>query len=264
MSVLPEFLVRMDRTALRAVVVTLGLFALVFTILLLGKSGMLGTFEDTKASITALAGGPWGLPALILMFCIAAFVGIPQFGLIAAAVVAFGPWLGFGYAWIATMVSGALTFWLGRLAGEATMRRYAGDTANRLAAFIGRNAFLASALVRNVPTGPFIVVNMAFGVSRARFIHYWAGMAIGVLPKIALVAFAGQSVMAALDGRAWIALLAAGAGGGVWIALMLYARARVRAGRKTVSDFDPSPVDISADTGNFRGHAKDLAPSPPP
>ncbi len=36
--------------------------------------------------------------------------GVPQFVLIAAAVVAFGPWTGFAYSWIGTMVSSLVGF----------------------------------------------------------------------------------------------------------------------------------------------------------
>ena len=66
---------------------------------------------------------------------------------------------------------------------------------------------LTSAIVRNVPTGPFLLVNMAFGVSNAKFRDYWIGMGLGIIPKIALVAFAGRSLLAALQGNILIALL---------------------------------------------------------
>ncbi|MEE9381373.1 MAG: VTT domain-containing protein [Hyphomonadaceae bacterium] len=224
----PRFLNRLDKSAWRAVMVTLGLFAGVIGIFILGKTGVFGTFEGVQAMLEELRGSPWGLPVIIAVFCLAAFLGIPQFGLIAATVVAFGPWLGFGYSWIATLVSGVITFWSGRLAGEQTFRRYAGGGANRMSEFIGRNGFLASLLVRIVPTAPFVVVNMAFGVSHTKFLHYMAGLAIGVLPKTALVAFAGQSLISALTGSPWMALLAAFAAAAAWIVVMLIARRSVR------------------------------------
>ena len=65
---------------------------------------------------------------------------------------------------------------------------------------MGRNAFYASFIIRNVPSAPFIVVNMAFGAARANFAGYLAGCALGVLPKTALVAFFGGSFMAAVAG----------------------------------------------------------------
>ena len=39
--------------------------------------------------------GPWALPVAVTAFAALAFVGVPQFVLIAAAVVAFGAWTGF-------------------------------------------------------------------------------------------------------------------------------------------------------------------------
>ncbi|MEL6473572.1 MAG: VTT domain-containing protein [Pseudomonadota bacterium] len=248
MSRLPDFLIKMDASAQRALLVTFGLFGVIGTVFLLGKTGVIGSFDELQQWINANANSPWALVVLIGVFCVAAFLGVPQFGLIAAAVVAFGPWKGFYTAWIATLFSGSLTFWLGRFAGEDTFRRYGGDMANRLSAFIGRNAFAASAIVRNVPTGPFVIVNMAFGVSQAKFIHYLAGMAVGIVPKIALVAFAGQSVMAALSGSPWVAIGAAAGAGALWIAIMLYARRRVRRNAATQGEILPETTDQLIDT----------------
>lgn len=228
MSVLPRFLTRMDASAQRSIVITLALFGLVIAIFLVGKTGFGLNLQAVEGAIASFSESPFAPLILIAIFSVAAFLGAPQFGLIAMAVAVFGPWQGMAYSWVATMISGAVTFWVGRLAGEETFRRYAGNMANRMSSFIGRNAFTASALVRNVPTGPFLVVNMAFGISKARFLPFWAGMAIGIVPKIALVAFAGQSLIAALRGSPWIAVAAAIAAGGLWIAVMLYARRRVR------------------------------------
>ena len=185
-----------SQPARRTLILGAGLLGAVLVIFIMGKLGLLPRADTLNSWMETVAGSPWGLPALILVFCVAAFLGVPQFALIAAAVALFGPWLGFTYAWIANMFSGSLTFWVGRMAGEQAFRRYAGATANRLAAFVGRNAFATSALVRNVPTGPFIMVNMAFGVSTAKYRDFAIGMGVGVLPKIALIAFAGQSLFA--------------------------------------------------------------------
>ena len=194
------------------------------------------------------AAHPWGLPVIIAVFCLAAFLGIPQFGLIAATVVAFGPAQGFAYSWLATLVSGTTSFWAGRLAGEQTFRRYAGGGANRMSEFIGHNGFTASVLVRVVPTAPFVVVNMAFGVSHTKYLHFIAGLALGVVPKTALVAFAGQSLMSALTGSPWLALFAALAAAVAWIIVMLIARRSVRAPGDNLPDVRDNPVDIAGDT----------------
>lgn len=220
------FLLAMDARAWRAVAVTLALFAGVAGVFLLGKAALgLHTEARLEAWLGGLADTPWGLPATIAVFTAAAFLGAPQFLLIAACVVAFGPWLGFVYAWVATVVSAAVTFAIGRAMGARTLERFRGGRLNRLSRFVGRNAFVGSFVIRNVPSAPFIVVNMAFGVSDARFASFLAGCALGVLPKTALVAFFGGSFMTAVAGDGvWTSAILAGVGL-AWLGLMLGARA---------------------------------------
>ncbi|NBC20401.1 MAG: TVP38/TMEM64 family protein [Alphaproteobacteria bacterium] len=250
MSVFPRFLRRLDASPARAVWVSALLFALVIAIFVTGRTGAIVDVEALRASMDRLADGPWGLPALIAVFCVCAFVGVPQFVLIGLSVFAFGPLTGFAFAWVATMVSGALNFWIGRLVGEDAVRRHGGQFVNRLSAFIGRNAVAASAIVRNVPTGPFLLVNMVFGVSHARFTHYLAGMGIGILPKIALVAFAGTSIMSAFEGQPLLASGAALLALAIWLALVLYARGRLRAERQDLPETGPVEIDTAAETRN--------------
>lgn len=227
----------------RALLVGLGLLVLVLAVFAAGKAGLLPDAETITGWMQALNHGPWGLIAVIAVFCIAAFIGVPQFALIAAAVAVFGPWYGAGYSWIANMVSGAITFWIGRAAGEEAFRRYAGRRAQKLSRFVGRNALAASAIVRNVPTGPFLIVNMAFGVSNAKFRDYWIGMGIGIIPKIALIAFAGRSLLAALQGNLGIAVLAALAAAAAYAGGYIYFRRRAaRLGHNLATEAE-SPVD---------------------
>lgn len=189
---------------------------------------------------------PWGLLLIIAIFCLAAFLGIPQFALIAATVAILGPWQGGAYAWIANMASGALTFWIGRLAGEKAFQRYAGRRASNLSAFIGRNALLASAVVRNIPAGPFVLVNMAFGISHARFIDYWIGMGLGILPKIALIAFAGRSLLAVLEGNVLLAAGGALAALGAYAGGVILVRRRMARQGQILPTGSDEEVDIPA------------------
>jgi uncharacterized membrane protein YdjX (TVP38/TMEM64 family) len=172
--------------------------------------------------------GPWALPAAVAGFAAFAFLGVPQFVLIAAAVVAFGPWAGFAYSWIGTLVSSLIGFWLGRRFGARTLAHVGGEGLNRFMAMIGRNGFLASLIVRLAPSAPFIVVNMAAGVTPMRLVDFAAGTALGIVPKIALTAFAGASVVKALGGggiEQWLTLALAAA---LWIGAGLLARAWIR------------------------------------
>lgn len=227
----------------------LGLLAAVLVIFALGRLGHLPELGDAEIWLRDLAGSPWGLPAVVAIFCIAAFLGVPQFALLAASVAVFGPLWGAVYGWVANMVSGALTFWIGRAGGEAAVRRYAGPRARKLSALIGRNALIASALVRSIPAGPFLIVNMVFGASAAKFRDFWIGMGLGIIPKILLVAVGWKTLVEAWQGNPLTAALF-GAG-----ALALYAGVAifvVRRARRAWQDI-PATAPPEIDSGQKRG-----------
>ncbi len=224
-----DFLLNMEARRWRALAVTLLLLAGIIALFAVGKTQLaLGAEDRLEHWLAGYRVGPWGLVAAIVVFTLAAFIGVPQFLLIAACVVAFGPWFGFLYSWIATIASAAVTYWLGRGPTARTLERYGGGTVERIRRFVGRNAFSASFIIRNVPSAPFIVVNMAFGAVRASFPAYLAGCALGVLPKTALVAFFGGSFMAAVSGDGvWTSVILA-AVAAVWLVLMLAVREWVK------------------------------------
>jgi uncharacterized membrane protein YdjX (TVP38/TMEM64 family) len=145
--------------------------------------------------------------------------------LIAAAVVAFGPWAGFAYSWIGTMVSSLVGFYLGRIAGARTLESFSGEGLKRFMELIGRNGFFASLIVRLVPSAPFIVVNMAAGVTPMRVVDFTVGTGLGIVPKIALTCFAGNSLARVMRGEGNAGHLAALAGVvALWLAIGWFAR----------------------------------------
>lgn len=208
-----QFLTSMDARAWRALAVSFVLFGGVGAVFLFGAQVLGFRGEATVERWLAAAPGPWSLPAAVAAFALLAFIGAPQFMLIAAAVVAFGPWMGFVYSWIGTMVSALVGFYLGRAGGARTLRVFSGDGVRRFMTMVGRNGFLASLVVRLVPSAPFIVVNMAAGVTPMRIGDFAAGTALGIVPKIALTAFAGASIVRLLQGGGvrhwlWLAVIA--------------------------------------------------------
>jgi uncharacterized membrane protein YdjX (TVP38/TMEM64 family) len=222
------FLNNMDDRAWRTVWVSLALLGGVAVIIVLGRTGVLGISDDVEPWLESLRQGPWALPATIFVFIATSFIAAPQFALAAACVVAFGPALGFTYAMIGTVVSSWLHFYIGRFGGAKLVERYGGNTLSRLSRFIGRNDFIASTIVRNVPTAPAIVVNMAFGASHAKFWRFIAGVVVGSIPKIGIVALLGQSVLSAMGGGVILGLGVAVTVVGIWITVAVVARRAVR------------------------------------
>ncbi|NJC42541.1 putative membrane protein YdjX (TVP38/TMEM64 family) [Brevundimonas alba] len=224
-----DFVLNMEGRRWRAALATALLLGATVALLMVGKSQFgLAAEEKLEAWLQGYAGSPWAFAATVVLFIVAAFIGAPQFILIAACVVAFGPWFGFLYSWAATVVSAGVTYWLGRGPTARLLDRFGGRTLTRLKGFVGKNAFYASFMIRNVPSAPFIVVNMAFGATRASFTAYLLGCALGVLPKTALVAFFGGAVVSAVSGDGvWTSLILAGVAV-VWLGLMLGVRELVK------------------------------------
>ena len=67
-----------DTPARRAMVLGGVLLAVVLLVFVLGKLGILPSGEAMTAWMDGMADSPWGLPALIVVFCVAAFLGVPQ------------------------------------------------------------------------------------------------------------------------------------------------------------------------------------------
>jgi uncharacterized membrane protein YdjX (TVP38/TMEM64 family) len=224
-----DFILNMEGRRWRTVLASALLLGATVALLMIGKSQLgLEAEENLEAWLQGYRGSPWAFAATVGLFVAAAFIGVPQFILIAACVVAFGPSLGFFYSWTATVASAGATYWLGRGPTARLVDRLGGRTLGRLKGFVGKNAFYASFMIRNVPSAPFIVVNMAFGAARASFPAYLLGCALGVLPKTALVAFFGGAVVAAVSGDGvWTSAILAGVAV-VWLGLMLGVRELVR------------------------------------
>lgn len=220
-----DFLTNMDARAWRTVAVSFVLFGGVGVVFVFGAQFLGFNGEAAVEHWLGAATGPWALPAAVLAFAIMAFLGVPQFVLIAAAVVAFGPWTGFAYSWIGTLVSALVGFWLGRTFGAKVLRDFAGEGVAKFMRLIGKNGFLASLIVRLVPSAPFIVVNMAAGVTPMRLRDFAAGTAIGIIPKIGLTAFAGNSIVQAMRGGGLQHIILLVIAVAVWIAAGLVARA---------------------------------------
>jgi len=230
------FISNMDRQAWRTLAVSFVLFGGVGVVFLFGAQVLGFDGEATVERWLGAASGVWSLPMAVLAFAVLAFIGVPQFMLIAAAVVAFGAWTGFAYSWIGTMVSALVGFYLGRVGGARALKTISGDSMRRFMDMVGANGFLASLIVRLVPSAPFIVINMAAGVTPMRVRDFTAGTALGIVPKIALTAFAGASIVRALKGGGLRHMVGLALVLAAWIAIgwcaRLWLKSREKAGGK--------------------------------
>lgn len=194
--------------------------------LLLGLGGALGLANPAAAKhwLTVVT-GPAALSFTVLCFAALAFLGVPQVVLIAAAAAAYGPWLGAAYSWIGTMVSALIGFGVGRAWGARFLPTAGEGVVARFMTLVARNGFIASLVIRQVPLAPFVVINIAGGASSITTADFVAGTAIGIVPKIALIALAGGSLKTLLSGAlGWSLLGLLALSGLVWVGAGVAAR----------------------------------------
>ena len=161
-------------------------------------------FGGNEAELSRLLSGfsetAYAWPLTIFLFCVLAFVGAPQWLLLTAAIVAFGPWEGSAVSWVGSLVSASLGFGLGRIAGAQRLEKIDARLIKTLSDAVRKNGFMTSLVIRLVPTGPAILVNLAAGVSPMKFSHFLSGTAVGILPKIIVIALISQGVISGLSG----------------------------------------------------------------
>lgn len=247
MSGILNFILRMDAKAVRAVLVSLALFAALGALFVSGKM----VFDSEQSAVGAwfewLSDQWFALPLTVALFIALSFVGFPQFVLMGAAVVAFGPIVGFLYAWLGTLAAASVHYWLGLRFGSDIVARYGGEWANRISDFIGRNGMMASIIVRFVPSGPFIVVNMGFGVTRTPYWAFLIGLAIGAACKIVIVSLGWQIILDFFNNQDPMVIAILIAAMIAWIGLMLLARRWLRRNRDVPAAANTPPADPSED-----------------
>lgn len=177
------------------------------------------------AIMKSLSDSPWAVPITIALFCGLAFIGAPQWMLITGTVLAFGVWEGGVLSWVGSLAAAVLGFWIGHGIGAERLRRIDAKLIHKLSAAVRKNGFMTSLVVRLVPTGPAILVNLAAGVSRMKFRHFAAGTAIGILPKIIVICLISQGLITGLSGS-FMAVFFAGLAG-LAILLSWFARKRL-------------------------------------
>jgi uncharacterized membrane protein YdjX (TVP38/TMEM64 family) len=169
--------------------------------------------ERLARAIGAQAQAPWAPPAFVLLYTAALAVGVPGTVLTIVGGVAFGVWLGLVLNLTGAILGASAAFFEGRYLARDAVQRLFGHHLTRLPDLASpRRAFFAFLRLRLIPLVPFNALNFAAGLTRARWLPYVAGTALGIVPStVAYTVFA-----AALAGGG-----AARTGAAGWVAAIL-------------------------------------------
>lgn len=107
---------------------------------------------------------------------------VPITLLITLTILIFGTIKGFFFALLGSVISGTVTYWLGRVLGRDTVRSLAGDKINKISQKLGESGIMSTFLIRQMPIAPFSVVNIVAGASHIRFRDFMLGTFLGMIP----------------------------------------------------------------------------------
>jgi uncharacterized membrane protein YdjX (TVP38/TMEM64 family) len=141
---------------------------------------------------------PWVPIVVLAAYTPASMALFPRALITLFAVVAFGPWLGFAFAFTGIMIAAIATYALGVGLDCERLRALAGPRLDRVRALLCRRGVLAVTVVRLVPIAPFALVNAVAGALRIRLSHFAVGSALGILPGTAASTVLGDQIAAAL------------------------------------------------------------------
>ncbi len=167
-------------------------------------------------------GSRWWAPlALMAAYTPACLAMFPRPLITLGAVIAFGPWLGFGYALAGICASAIVTYYIGRRMRRDTVRRLAGPKLDRMIDVLKKYGLLAMTLLRLVPIAPFAVESIVAGAIHMRLRDVVLGTAIGLVPGTLATTVFGDAIETALTGSGvvnwWLVAGTIGLlGGGIW------------------------------------------------
>lgn len=179
------------RILLRGFVLVLSLAALGYLL----KATALGTALD-KAWIDSAIRGQGAAGELLFIAAGAVFtgLGLPRNLIAFLGGYAFGAIDGTALALAATALGCAGAFFYARLLGRDFVARRFPGRVRKIDDFLSRNPFSMTLLIRLLPVGSNLVVNLTAGVSRVNFTAFIGGSVLGYIPQTFIFALMGSGI----------------------------------------------------------------------
>ncbi len=163
--------------------------------------------SNLVAAASAWQDSPYAPFLAITALIVGGLLMVPVTALIVAAVLLFGPVLGFLYALAGTVTSAVAGYGVGASLGRDTVRRMAGQRLNKVSRQLGRRGLLTTMVVRIVPVAPFTVVNLVAGASHIRFRDFLVGSFLGLTPGVLGIVLLTDRVKATVQTPGWDTIL---------------------------------------------------------
>ena len=233
----------MSRRGFTKIVILLGLLAAVVCAWTLTPLDRLTNTAELLDVARAWAASWWAPLAVAFSYLLAGLVVFPFTIMIAVTGLLYGAWWGFALAVASGMLAASVMFVLGRYLGQDTLRRFGGQTVNRLSEQMGRHGITTIAILRMTPVASFGAINLMAGASHIRFGDYFIGSLVGMVPYAFAISLFGDVLERVLrDPSLEGVLLLLAALSGILLLALILDRA-IRRYRKRKGDGAAEPAD---------------------
>ncbi len=171
------------------------LIAILIGIALLLESGQFSELFDKEWMDGEIRGhGLNGTLLFVMIAALLASVGLPRQIVAFMAGYGFGFSEGAGLAMLAVVSACALSFGYGRLGSVIFSSVQMPQRMQRLAGFIKDNTFTSTVMIRLLPLGGNLLVNLTAGAVRAPGVPFFSGSMLGYIPQTLVFALIGSGV----------------------------------------------------------------------
>ncbi len=141
---------------------------------------------------------PWAPLLILLAYTPACVLMFPRPLITLAAVVAFGPMLGFVYSLSGILLAAFFTYVAGMAMPQETVHNLAGRKLRHIAETLRRRGVIAITALRLVPIAPFAVEGVVAAAIGIRLLPFMLGTLFGMLPGTLATTVFGDQLQSAL------------------------------------------------------------------
>ena len=160
--------------------------AVIFAVFIVGAV-LLVRFTPVKTYLTAEAlgrflqgAGVWAPVIFMVIYAAGVCIFLPGTLLTGLGAAIFGPYWGFVFVWVGAMAGASTAFFIGRTLGRDFAASLVGNKLKKYDDGIERNGF-ATVLYLRLVYFPFTPMNFGMGLTKVRFLDYFAGTGLGII-----------------------------------------------------------------------------------
>lgn len=150
--------------------------------------------ENINAFLEKSRGTYFALPTVLMVYVIGGLLFFPVTVLSLAVAAIFGPIWGPIYGIMGALLSSATTFGIGKLLGNAGLKKVGGPKVDALDKKLKTSGIVGVAAIRMLPIAPFSLVNLVAGISSIGIVQFLVGTFLGMFPPMIAKGLVGDSI----------------------------------------------------------------------